>query len=1084
MTTLIPGTKVEARGLPWEVVHVEPAGEQYRYRLRCTQPGLQLKEVDLLCPFEEIRPIVTQLDPSRPGRVKQWRLYHSAFLLEQALGPAALMAVQPGRLDIAPYQLVPVMRALRMGRPRLLLADGVGLGKTVEAGLIMAELIARRRAHRILVVSPAGPLLKQWHTELRDRFGLRFNTISSAGELMERRRGELLGANPFDSLSYCLLSVDFAKQEKLLQDLERTAWDLVVIDEAHHCVRLGRDGDFEDSRRRRLAEVLAKQSDGLLLLTATPHDGYDEHFASLVELLDPSLVDGRGRLRAERYRHHVVRRLKQHIKHPETGEPLFKQRVVTPLSVPFDSESHADFAAFQQALLAAVAPRLRMAVKQHRFGEVLAFVALLKRSVSTAAACLQTLQVVRQRYAEMVAKGAVELEERTQRLKTLREYRRRMERFGALSLEEELDQANLEAEDLASELMHQSLEDVAASIAEIRRAQKRGDHAQRQISGTSAVLDELVQMASEAAAQDPKLPAVLLAISEIRGESPDANVLVYTEYTDSLKALEAYLRQQLAAGALAGEVLVISGDDPDKVRAQVTSRFATEPRLVLLSTDATAEGLNLHYRCHHLIHLELPYNPNRLEQRNGRIDRYGQPHAPEIRYLYLAGTFEERLLLKLVAKYEKQRARLTFVPDTLGGITTDDAQTVRLLEGLADEGRTLFQRSPHTLKKLEEADDDTSTPAYKELLAEVERSMASFEKAAKTASWLVETGLNAESKLLAEADLAFGQGRKLGAVDLLQFVSEAIQADSRSTTGGVVRHLHSVVEMDLMELWVHGMKDMPGYDEEARVLRLSTDKALTKDTRGRTLGYLGRAHPIVRRALDRVRSIRFGESDTWLDRRVAAIGLPAGDDKGPSLLFTFLGVLESGLGNEVERVLACRIWPDGSTQVMPEPDSWLQLLESGQGVASTGLWDQQFKSWAQVAQQQAAEAVQLEFRQIAQPLLEAHQKQLAEELEDLDAWLRARADSICGPVRRAQADLFSGDTSAAPRWQMLQAPLERLAAFEADGSNLPSARREADGVIRLHQQRKKALTQRSEAKIQAPVLLGLLMLVPVSDGRA
>jgi SNF2 family DNA or RNA helicase len=146
-------------------------------------------------------------------------------------------------------------------------APGVGLGKTVEAGLVIAELIARRRAHRILIVSPAGPLLEQWRAEMRDRFGLRFDTVCSSGELQERRRSLVLGASPFDHLSFCLTSIDFAKQEKVLQELERTVWDLVIIDEAHHCVSLGSGGDWEDSQRRRLAEVLAKQTDGLLLLT-------------------------------------------------------------------------------------------------------------------------------------------------------------------------------------------------------------------------------------------------------------------------------------------------------------------------------------------------------------------------------------------------------------------------------------------------------------------------------------------------------------------------------------------------------------------------------------------------------------------------------------------------------------------------------------------------------------------------------------------------------------------------------------------------------------------------------------------------
>jgi hypothetical protein len=203
MTAFLPGTQVLARGVPWEVVHVEPAGESQRFRLRCLQGDLRGMEMDFLSPLEAIEPVISELQPTRAGRLAHWRLYHQAFLLEQSLGPRALLAVEPGRIEIAPYQLVPVMRALAMSRPRLLLADGVGLGKTIQAGLVLAELIARRRAHRILVVSPAGPLLNQWHQEMRSRFGLRFQAARDWGELQEVRRSLVLGANPFDHLRFC-----------------------------------------------------------------------------------------------------------------------------------------------------------------------------------------------------------------------------------------------------------------------------------------------------------------------------------------------------------------------------------------------------------------------------------------------------------------------------------------------------------------------------------------------------------------------------------------------------------------------------------------------------------------------------------------------------------------------------------------------------------------------------------------------------------------------------------------------------------------------------------------------------------------
>ncbi|MGH7282800.1 MAG: SNF2-related protein, partial [Polyangiaceae bacterium] len=510
---LLPGTTVKARGLTWEVVHAEPAGEELRYRLRCTASDLRGYEVDLLSPFESVEPLVTGLNPKKAGRLKEWLLYHEAFLLEQALGPSALLAVQPGRLNIAPYQLVPVMRALSMTRPRLLLADGVGLGKTIEAGLVIAELIARRRAHRVLIVSPAGPLMHQWQDEMRLRFGLRFEAMRDWGVLQERRRELVLGANPFDHVGLCLISIDFAKQEKVLLDLERAAWDLVIIDEAHHCVSLGAAGDGEDSRRRRLAEVLARQADGLLLLTATPHDGYDAHFASLLELLDPSLVDGRGSIRGENYKKHTVRRLKHHIKDPKTGQELFKTRIVTPRPVVFSNEQHPRFSALQKGILALVTPRLKEAVRKRRFGDVLAFVSLLKRSVSSVRSCQATLSVIAERYDEIVSRGREDEEARKQRLRSLADYRRRVERYGALSAEEEADQALLEAEDMAAHLIEAQPAGLAETITELlaglKRETRREKSKQKSQDGTLQALEALLEICVSALAEDPKVAQII-----------------------------------------------------------------------------------------------------------------------------------------------------------------------------------------------------------------------------------------------------------------------------------------------------------------------------------------------------------------------------------------------------------------------------------------------------------------------------------------------------------------------------------------------------------------------------------------------
>ena len=172
------------------------------------------------------------------------------------------------------------------------------------------------------------------------------------------------------------------------------------------------------------------------------------------------------------------------------------------------------------ALLAAVAPRLRQAVRQRRFGEVLAFVSLLKRSVSTVAACRNTLAVIRDRYREIVSSGISDAETRKQRLRSLREYQQRLERYGSLSFEEEQDRAALEAEDMAADLAETGLDDIAGRIEDLLRTQRRERDRGRRIANTGEALDGLVEMAEAALDEDPKLRLALTELQAIRQASP------------------------------------------------------------------------------------------------------------------------------------------------------------------------------------------------------------------------------------------------------------------------------------------------------------------------------------------------------------------------------------------------------------------------------------------------------------------------------------------------------------------------------------------------------------------------------------
>ena len=198
------GMRVRFRGLAWTVTDVEQLGEQTRVGLRCAGGDLDGLSWTALHPAEPVEVLEERFRPDQPDDLRRWRLRHQAMLLDQRLGGEDVRLVAPGRVRVEPYQLVPLLRATELARVRLLLADDVGLGKTVQACLVLTELIARRQAHRILIVAPAGPLLMQWDQELRQRFGLRFTCISDFAGLQVQRRGMEVGTNPFESVSLCL----------------------------------------------------------------------------------------------------------------------------------------------------------------------------------------------------------------------------------------------------------------------------------------------------------------------------------------------------------------------------------------------------------------------------------------------------------------------------------------------------------------------------------------------------------------------------------------------------------------------------------------------------------------------------------------------------------------------------------------------------------------------------------------------------------------------------------------------------------------------------------------------------------------
>jgi superfamily II DNA or RNA helicase len=1046
------GSRVGARGLAWDVVEVAQLGAQQLLHLRCAAGDLRGMEWDILHPAERVEILRTDLRPDAPGSLAAWRLHQQACLLEQVLGPEDLLLAEPGRVQIEPYQLVPLMLALELPRPRLLLADGVGLGKTIEAGLVVCELIARRRAHRVLVVSPAGPLLVQWDQELRQRFGLRFTPITDAASLQAQRRRLELGGNPFDAIALCLTSLDFAKQERVLEELERSSWDLAIIDEAHHCISAGASTDRDDTLRRRLAEVIARRSDGLLLLTATPHDGYDAHFASLIELLDPSLVNGKGGLAGTGYRRHVVRRLKSHIRNTVTGEALFRERRVVPVRVEAGGGAAEPVRAFHQALAALIAPRLRRGARIREHADALAFVSLLKRSGSTIVACVNTLRIVADRYGQLSGDEAEAEVLRKERARALRAYRKRLLRFGILDAAGESDAADLEADGMAADL-HSFGAVELASVARARRVRT---------DATLDALDELIRLGAAAEPHDPKLAAMVREVRAIRGNHPATNIIIYTEYADSQLAALSALR---TAHGISGEVLAINGLDPEPERTRIAERFGEKDGIILISTDSLAEGLNLQQRCFNLIHLDLPYNPNRLEQRNGRIDRYGQKRDPQIRYLYLADTFEERLLVRLIAKYEKARAHLTFMPDTLGVTADEGALSAGLIAGFAERQAQLFEDEPPAIRTLDHAAEEANAEAYRDLLHEIDRAFQGYDRSAVRHGWLADRGTNADAAQVRAANAARRRAdASLGHVDLADFASRAIEAETGNacTRAGVLR---------LPANWTTGLDDLPGYDAATRTLRTTRKRDQLRDGHGRSLAFLGRAHPVVLRAISSVRRIDGAACDNRVSAARADVGVPL------SLLFCFSVELRSARGLDIQRMIAVLVPVSGAAVEISQSQQWLRLAENDREIPTAGLWRGLFAGWAVRCRADAEAVATTAIERMTVEIAAARRGATDREVAELERWLRLRADAICGAFVPRTADLF-GAVPTGPDWQLLGEPLDRLAAFAADGGNPSGRRREADSVVSLFQRRVRE--REGRAALSPPKLLpaSMLMLVP------
>lgn len=527
----------------------------------------------------------------------------AAAKLLDALEDNLLLAPIQSSVVPLPHQLYALNRALSRDRIRYLLADEVGLGKTIEAGLILRELKLRGLARRILVVAPKG-LVRQWQAEMRLHFNEKLQFIEPA-ELAAFRQARSVTNNEEENLwrvhDQVICSLDSVKplegrrgwsleqlnnyNRERFEDLISASWDMVIIDEAH---RLG--GSTEQVARYKLGAALAEAAPYLLLLSATPHQGKTDQFMRLMQLLDRDSFPDEGSVGRERVRPFVIRTEKRAAIDAE-GQALFKPRVTRLQAVAWQARHNA-----QQRLYEAVTDYVRhgynqaLVAKQRHLGFLMI---LMQRLVTSSTAAIRTT-----------------LERRL------------------LALETPQPQASLfentEPDDWA-ELDGQSQVDIAINANGLALEK----------SEVELLLD--LARETEAAGTDAKAEALLELVYKLQQEEndPALKVLVFTEFVPTQAMLAGFFESRGFSVAL------LNGSMDLDARSKAQQVFARDIR-VLISTDAGGEGLNLQF-CHVIVNFDMPWNPMRIEQRIGRVDRIGQRSVVRAINFVLNDTVEHRV---------------------------------------------------------------------------------------------------------------------------------------------------------------------------------------------------------------------------------------------------------------------------------------------------------------------------------------------------------------------------------------------------------------------------------------------------------
>lgn len=535
-----------------------------------------------------------------------------------------LLALNVSQVDPLPHQIEAVYHHI-LKRPsiRFLLADDPGAGKTIMTGLVLKELKYRGLAQRILLVVP-GHLRDQWRREMKERFDESFTIIDR-----ERLRSEW-GRNLWEQENQVIVSMDFAKQDDVMAGLADTEWDFVVVDEAHKMAAYQYGNKTSKTERYRLGELLSRISRSLLFLTATPHRGDPENFRLLLNLLQPDMFADEKLLRASINQGDnplFLRRLKEDLRDFQ-GRPLFPPRRVSTRAYALSEDEKRLY----NGVTTYVEQQYNRALATDKRNVAFALLILQRRMASSVRAVRRSLERRKKRLEELLRMG---------------QWLAQAETLDEEALEDAPEEERLRQEE-------QLVERLTAA------------ETQEELKEEIRTLEELIRLAAQAEKQEveTKLKELRDVLEDECLHQTGEKLLIFTESRDTLDYLVDKLR------SWGYSVVALHGGQSLEERIRTEHEFRHNAQ-IMVSTEAGGEGINLQF-CSIMVNYDIPWNPNRLEQRMGRIHRYGQQKEVHIYNLVAADTREGSVLRALFEKLERMASAMGSdrVFDVIGEVTT------------------------------------------------------------------------------------------------------------------------------------------------------------------------------------------------------------------------------------------------------------------------------------------------------------------------------------------------------------------------------------------------------------------------------